>query len=94
MVAFWDPIAGCDPTIAVPTVLHEWKENYDGTGGLMTVALPELFPTCGRIQFDAHSYLGNTNILDPMGLVSLVFNTGIDCVFDAVPAWMSEPTLA
>jgi hypothetical protein len=82
MVAFWDPTAGCDPTIAIPIVLHEWIPNFDGTGGLMTVAHPELFPTCGRIQFDAHSYLGLTGLLDPMGLVSLVVNTGIDCRTD------------
>jgi hypothetical protein len=80
MVAFWDPIAGCDPTIAKPIVLHEWLENFDGSGGLKTIARPELFPTCGRIQFDAHSYIGLTGQLDPMGLVSLVFNTGIDCL--------------
>jgi len=82
MVAFWDPTAGCDPTIAIPIVLHEWIPNFDGTGGLKTVAHPELFPTCGRIQFDAHSYLGLANLLDPTGLVSLVVNTGIDCRTD------------
>lgn len=79
MVAFWDPVAGCDPTIAIPIVLHEWISNYDGTGGLMTVAHPESFPACGRIQFDAQSYLGQGAVLDPMGLVSLMVDTGIDC---------------
>ena len=83
MVAFWDPTSGCNPTIAVPIVLHEWIENFNGTGGLLTVAHPELFPACGRIQFDAHSYMGVTGELDPLGLVSLVFDTGVDCVLAA-----------
>lgn len=77
-VAFWDPVAGCDPTIAIPIVLHEWLENFDGTGGLKTITRLDWFPTCGRIQFDAHKYIA-PNVLDPFGLVSLVFNTGVNC---------------
>ena len=79
-VAFWDPIAGCDPTIFRPIVAHQWFENFDGTGGLEVQTLINLFPTCGRIQFDAHSYVPGTEaVLDELGLVSLVFDTGVDC---------------
>ena len=79
-VASWDPIAGCAPTITHPMVLHEWFENFDGTGGLKVLTRFDWFPKCGRIQFDAQSYIdGASAILDDMGLVSLVFNTGVDC---------------
>ena len=79
-VAFWDPVAGCDPTIAHPIQLHTWFENFDGLGGLKVETLFDLFPQCGRIQFDAQSYMGPTSaVLDEQSLVSLVFNTGVDC---------------
>ena len=79
-VAFWDAVSGCEPTIAHPVVLHEWLENFDGAGGLKVQALQSLVPKCGRVQFDAHAYLGGPNlILDPFGLVSLVLDTGVDC---------------
>jgi hypothetical protein len=61
-------------------VLHEWFENFDGTGGLKVLTRFDWFPKCGRIQFDAQSYIdGASAILDDMGLMSLVFNTGVDC---------------
>jgi PEP-CTERM motif len=80
-VSFHDAKAGCDPTIASPGVYFDGLENFDGNGGLMAWTHAGLLPTCGRVQFDAHRYLDPANlILDPMGLTSLVFNTGIDCV--------------
>ena len=79
-VAFWDPVSGCDPTIQQPIVLHAWIEDFDGTGGLKVETLFDQFPKCGRIQFDAQTYVDATsNLLDAMGLVSLVFDTKIDC---------------
>jgi hypothetical protein len=79
-VASWDPVSGCAPTIHHATVLHDWIENYNGMGGLQVSTRLDWFPTCGRIQFDAQLYIDPaSNILDPMGLVSLVFDTGVDC---------------
>lgn len=79
-VASWDPVPGCEPTIAHAMVLHEWLEDFDGSGGLMVKTVMDWFPKCGRIQFDAQSYVSaDSNILDEMGLVSLVFDTGVDC---------------
>jgi hypothetical protein len=94
-VAFWDPIAGCDPTIYQPILLHQWFENFDGTGGLKVETLWELFPKCGRIQFDAHAYISATSaVLDDMGLVSLVFNTGVDCGPTMLSPDFAPPTLS
>lgn len=91
-VAFWDPAAGCDPTIYQPIVVHAWFEDFDGTGGLKVQTLLDLFPRCGRIQFDAHSYISVTsNILDELGLVSLVFDTGVDCASAPPPTFTQTP---
>jgi hypothetical protein len=80
-VSFWDPFAGCDPTIAHPGIYYTFEENFDGMGGLRTEAAPQTFPTCGRIQFDAQEYIDTPDGWLPLGqLKSLVFNTGIDCV--------------
>ena len=89
-VASWDPVSGCAPTIYHATVLHEWVEDFDETGGLKVSTRLDWFPTCGRIQFDAQTYVDPTsNVLDPMGLVSLVFDTGVDC--DSVNSELPSP---
>lgn len=76
-MAFYDPDAGCDPTIRNPTGgFHVATDLLDG--GYRIDLLKDRLPACGRVQFDAHSYLP-TGGLDPVGLFSLVFNTGIDC---------------
>ena len=35
-VSFHDPKSGCDPTIAGPGTFYDYRDNYDGLGGLMT----------------------------------------------------------
>jgi hypothetical protein len=76
-MAFHSPWAGCAETIEGNTRgLH--VESHDP----YTVTVSDyLLPVCGRVQFDAHSY--SPDGLDPFGLVSYVFNTGVDCEFVA-----------
>jgi hypothetical protein len=79
-VAFWDPVAGCDPTILSPGVFYVYEQNFDGLGGSLVTAMPEWFPVCGRIQFDAQEYIDTPNGAMALGqLKSLVYNTGTDC---------------
>ena len=78
-VAFDDPVAGCEMTIAQP-VLDAYEFEEDRLGDTLKAWLNmDNLPTCGRRQYDLHYYLAE-GILDPMGLKSLVIDTGVDCV--------------
>ena len=82
-VAFDDPVAGCEMTIAQP-VLDAYEFEEDRLGDTLTAWLNMAnLPTCGRRQYDLHYYLAE-GILDPMGLKSLVIDTGVDCVFYSI----------
>ena len=77
-VAFDDPAAGCDMTITQP-VLDAYEFEEDRLGNTLKASLNMAnLPTCGRRQYDVHYYLAE-GILDPMGLKSLVIDTGVDC---------------
>jgi hypothetical protein len=78
-VAFDDPFAGCDTTIAHPVQdAFLFDENrFDNT--LKAWLDLSKLPSCGRRQYDLHHYLGY-DVLDPDGLKSLVIDTGVDCI--------------
>jgi hypothetical protein len=77
-VAFDDAVAGCDPTIAHPILdAYVFDENRLANTLGAWLNLDNL-PRCGRRQYDLHMYLAD-GVLDPMGLKSLVIDTGIDC---------------
>jgi hypothetical protein len=77
-VAFDDPDAGCDMTITRP-VLDAYEFEEDRLNNTLKAWLNmSNLPTCGRRQYDLHYYL-EEGILDPMGLKSLVIDTGVDC---------------
>ena len=77
-MAFWAAEAGCGETIQNPTGGFHTAEMIDG---VYTVTVdPDLLPTCGRVQFDAHAYSPTGLIPISMGgLKSLVYNAGVDC---------------
>jgi hypothetical protein len=78
-VAFDDPDAGCAMTITRP-VLDAYEFEEDRLGNTLTAWLNMAnLPACGRRQYDLHYYLAE-GILDPMGLKSLVIDTGVDCI--------------
>jgi hypothetical protein len=78
-VAFDDPVAGCDPTIAHP-VLDAYEFDEDRLQNTLVAWLNmSNLPTCGRRQYDLHYYL-EEGVLDPMGLKSLVIDTGVNCL--------------
>lgn len=78
-VAFDDPFAGCDMTIAHPVVdPFHFDENREANTLKAWIDLSRL-PSCGRRQYDLHYYL-SFGELDPFGLKSLVIDTGIDCI--------------
>jgi hypothetical protein len=80
-VAFDDPVAGCDPTIANP-VLDAYEFDEDRLQNTLVAWLNmSNLPTCGRRQYDLHYYL-EEGVLDPMGLKSLVIDTGVNCLDD------------
>jgi hypothetical protein len=80
-VAFDDPVAGCDPTIANP-VLDTYEFDEDRLQNtLMAWLNMSNLPTCGRRQYDLHYYL-EEGVLDPLGLKSLVIDTGVNCLDD------------
>ena len=80
-VAFDDPVAGCDPTIANP-VLDAYEFDEDRLQNTLVAWLNmSNLPTCGRRQYDLHFYL-EEGVLDPMGLKSLVIDTGVNCIGD------------
>ncbi len=77
-VAFDDPIPGCDPTIFTQIRdAYIFDENRLEDTLLARLNLDNL-PTCGRRQYDLHLYLSE-GMLDPMGLKSLVIDTGVAC---------------
>jgi hypothetical protein len=77
-VAFDDPAAGCEMTITQP-VLDAYEFEEDRLANTLKASLNMAnLPTCGRRQYDLHYYLAE-GILDPMGLKSLVIDTGVDC---------------
>ena len=77
-VAFDDPAAGCEMTITQP-VLDAYEFEEDRLANTLEASLNMAnLPTCGRRQYDLHYYLAE-GILDPMGLKSLVIDTGVDC---------------
>jgi hypothetical protein len=78
-VAFDDPFPGCDTTIAHP-VIDPFHFDEDRTNNTLKawIDLSKL-PSCGRRQYDLHYYL-DFGQLDPMGLRSLVIDTGVECV--------------
>ena len=84
-VAFDDPFAGCDTTIAHPVLdPYLFDENRFNNTLKAWIDLSKL-PSCGRRQYDLHYYLGY-GVLDPDGLKSLVIDTGIDCItFSQMP---------
>lgn len=90
MVAFWSSVPGCEATIEVPIIAFDWLENFDGLGGLRTVLRRDLLPSCGRVQFDAGTYvLGSTDgTLDDNGLRALVVDLG-PCL--SVPSFEAPP---
>lgn len=77
-VAFHDPLPGCDQTITDPLAgAYTFDENR--AADTLTAWLnPKALPTCGRVQYDLHAYVA-FDVLDPMGLKSLVVDTGITC---------------
>jgi hypothetical protein len=78
-VAFDDPEAGCDPTIANP-VLDAYDFDEDRLQNTLVAWLNmSNLPTCGRRQYDLHYYL-EEGVLDPFGLKSLVIDTAVNCV--------------
>ena len=82
-VAFDDPVAGCDPTIADP-VLDAYEFDEDRLQNTLVAWLNmSNLPTCGRRQYDLHFYL-EEGVLDPMGLKSLVIDTGVNCIGEPV----------
>jgi hypothetical protein len=77
-VAFDDDTAGCDPTIA-DQIQGAYLFDEDRIANTLEAWLNlDNLPRCGRRQYDLHLYLDN-GVLDPMGLKSLVIDTGIDC---------------
>jgi hypothetical protein len=78
-VAFDDPFPGCDTTIAHP-VLEPFHFDEDRENNTLKawIDLAKL-PSCGRRQYDLHYYL-DFGQLDPMGLRSLVIDTGVECI--------------
>lgn len=78
-VAFDDWQAGCGITILVP-VHNVFVFDDDRALNTLTARLDmNSLPTCGRRQYDVHYYLEDGQ-LDPLGLKSLVIDTGVDCV--------------
>jgi hypothetical protein len=77
-VAFDDPVAGCGTTIAIP-VSDPYLFDEDRLADTLTAWLNlHNLPECGRRQYDLHLYLAD-GVLDPLGLKSLVIDTGVDC---------------
>ncbi len=77
-VAFDDPTPGCEPTIYSPiSDAYIFDENRVENTLLARLNLDNL-PTCGRRQYDLDLYLED-GLLDPMGLRSLVIDTGVAC---------------
>jgi hypothetical protein len=77
-VAFHDPLPGCDQTITDALAgAYTFDENR-AADTLRASLNPNALPTCGRVQYDLHAYLA-FDVLDPMGLKSLVVDTGIAC---------------
>jgi hypothetical protein len=78
-VAFDDPFAGCETTIDTrvrdPFIFDENRVENTLKAWIDMSNLP----TCGRRQYDLHYYL-DFGELDPMGLKSLVVDTGVDCI--------------
>jgi hypothetical protein len=84
-VAFDDPKSGCAPTITLPVLgAYEFDENRVENTLAAWLDLDDL-PTCGRRQYDVQLYLED-GVLDPMGLRSLVIDTGVDCEDDGTGA--------
>jgi hypothetical protein len=78
-VAFDDPFPGCDTTIAHPVFEpFDFDEDRENNTLKAWIDLSKL-PSCGRRQYDVHYYL-DFGQLDPMGLRSLVIDTGVECI--------------
>jgi hypothetical protein len=100
-VAFDDEEPGCAPTIAHP-LLEGYIFDEDRIDNTLTAWLNlENLPHCGRRQYDVHYYLAD-GILDPLGLKSLVIDTGVPCsesdgslvsgeTLEGSPAAIAEP---
>jgi hypothetical protein len=93
-VAFDDDEAGCATTIQHPVLdVYEFVDDRDNNTLLAFLDLEKL-PTCGRRQYDLHLYFEG-GVLDPMGLKSLVIDTGVDCFVrpppDTPPNGVPEP---
>jgi hypothetical protein len=83
-VAFDDELAGCGTTIKHPVIEPYWFDENRPANTLRAWLRLENLPTCGRRQYDLHYYLEG-GLLDPMGLKSLVIDTGVDCDGDDPP---------
>jgi hypothetical protein len=77
-VAFDDEMAGCGSTIRSSVDDPYWFDENRAENTLKAWLNLENLPTCGRRQYDLHYYL-DAGLLDPMGLKSLVVDTGVDC---------------
>lgn len=90
-VAFDDDEPGCEPTIEHP-LLEGYIFDEDRIDNTLTAWLNlENLPHCGRRQYDVHYYLAE-GILDPLGLKSLVIDTGVPCA-ESAAALLGEETL-
>ncbi len=81
-MAFHDKSKGCSPTIFGNTWGVFEAKIIDGK--YTVLVNPLWLPKCGHVQFDAHAY--SATGLDPLGLMTYVYDTGVDCEEELRPS--------